>query len=221
MVEQVLAGNGKLKEKMDQMDDFFDAQSTIKRLPFGTKDDDASTIREDNRCDTIQSVQTSALKFAFEKILETTWVYKRNERNDCDVSFISSARRSHAWSIFSGVSLADISIKSVIAMPITTLDISNSGHYQRDGESLRFINSLGFDEDTLARQESRDITSDPEQGNERFMQETLFKDQSTSLTDPSNSDYFDSPTQEDFLCRGCGEVSALGAWRLKFALDTY
>ncbi|KAK3312912.1 hypothetical protein B0H66DRAFT_569177 [Apodospora peruviana] len=68
--------------------------------------------------------------FAFENILQESWVYRRNERNECDASFVSSVQRSHAWSVFSGYSLADISILSVIAMPITLRDIANNRHYE-------------------------------------------------------------------------------------------
>ncbi|KAM0434495.1 hypothetical protein ACHAPT_003591 [Fusarium lateritium] len=74
--------------------------------------------------------QSRMLRLPFEKILEQSWVYKRNQRNDCDCSFISSAERSHAWSVFSGFSLADVSILSVIAMPLTTVDLANGKHYQ-------------------------------------------------------------------------------------------
>lgn len=129
MVEQLLADNEMLKEKMGQLDDFFDARSTrtVSKLTAGSIS--TSIIKGSARSGSVRSVRTRGLRFAFETILEKSWVYKRNERNECDISFISSAQRSHAWSIFSGISLAEISVKSVIAMPITTLDIANPRHY--------------------------------------------------------------------------------------------
>lgn len=47
----------------------------------------------------------------------------------CDRSFVSSAIRTNAWSIFSGLSLADISIISVVALPLYADDITNQEHY--------------------------------------------------------------------------------------------
>ncbi|KAJ4416869.1 hypothetical protein N0V82_006508 [Gnomoniopsis sp. IMI 355080] len=207
MVEQVLVDNQKLKEMMGQMNDSFDAQSTITRCLLGTMDDDASTITGVDRRDTIRGVTNGVLKFAFERILETTWVYKRNERNECDVSFISSAQRSHAWSIFSSVSLADVSIKSVIAMPITTLDISNPVHYQVDNKPMRIVESVAFDSDNPDRLKSEDISSTTERRHQGSMPETPLKGQPTLLTDHSGSDCFISTEMEGFFpCKSCGEV---------------
>ena len=45
------------------------------------------------------------------------------------MSFKHSDLRSHAWSYLTGYSLADISVLSVISMPITQRDITNSTYY--------------------------------------------------------------------------------------------
>jgi hypothetical protein len=55
---------------------------------------------------------------------------------ECDRSYTSTTQLSQAWS---GHSLADISVLSVIAMPLTTLDIQNGSHYpihHQDGSSM-------------------------------------------------------------------------------------
>lgn len=63
----------------------------------------------------------------FEITLEQTRVYMRVQSNDSDVSFTSSAVRSNAWSILSGLSLNDISVMSVIALPISLKEINSIG----------------------------------------------------------------------------------------------
>ena len=61
---------------------------------------------------------------SFEKLLEATRAYRRAQRSECDVSFSSSNVRSHAWSALSGISLADISVISVLALPLDSDEIS-------------------------------------------------------------------------------------------------
>jgi hypothetical protein len=56
-------------------------------------------------------------------------VYKRTCLYQPDASFTSYAIRVHAWSIFSGLSLSEVSMISVIALPLYSHDISNSQWY--------------------------------------------------------------------------------------------
>ena len=60
----------------------------------------------------------------FEAILEESRVYSRAQSHDSDISFTSSAVRSHAWSM---LSLNDISIIAVFRLPITLDDINAFG----------------------------------------------------------------------------------------------
>ena len=60
----------------------------------------------------------------FETILEESRVYSRAQSHDSDISFTSSAVRSHAWSM---LSLNDISIIAVFRLPITLDDINAFG----------------------------------------------------------------------------------------------
>lgn len=137
---------------MNESQDSFDAQSTFIKQPEDDRsatwvrdndEDDTETIRGSigghmrksigggsQKDDSKKEHQSRILRLPFEKILEQSWVYKRNQRNSCDCSFISSAERSHTWSVFSGFSLADVSILSVIAMPLTTMDLANGEYYE-------------------------------------------------------------------------------------------
>jgi serine/threonine protein kinase len=64
-------------------------------------------------------------RWSFEGDLLRTRVYRGTEANDTDASFKTSIGRAHAWSIFSGLSLADISELSVIALPLFYEDLTN------------------------------------------------------------------------------------------------
>jgi hypothetical protein len=144
LIEEILNENKKLKRLIYQSEDSFDARSAFTRRldddsivmqhSVGDHNDDALTIRGVGRSDTVRTTtgtfEARNIRFTFESILEQSWVYRRNERNECDCSFASSVQRSHAWSIFSGYSLADISELSVIAMPLTLHEITNRKHYE-------------------------------------------------------------------------------------------
>lgn len=65
----------------------------------------------------------------FRRDLENSRVYRRVKRPESHMSFSSSAVDSRAWSIFSGLSLAEISTVSVIALPLFPSDIQNPNHY--------------------------------------------------------------------------------------------
>jgi len=63
----------------------------------------------------------------FETILEQTHMYARVQSNDCDLSFTSSAIRTTTWSMLSGLSLNDISIVSVLTLPISLEEVESIG----------------------------------------------------------------------------------------------
>ena len=65
----------------------------------------------------------AVLHFDFEDDLENSRVYRRCNEGGCGNSFIASAFHLHSWSIFSGLSLADISVISVISLPLNSEDI--------------------------------------------------------------------------------------------------
>lgn len=230
MVEEVLAENNVLKTKMLQLQDSFDARSTFTlRLDDsetilqlgGENRDDASTIRGISRSNTIQSIRASTLRFAFENVLEQSWVYRRNQSNECDKSFISSAQRSHAWSVFSGYSLADISVISVIAMPITVLDIANGMHYEaRESGAGNYALYPDFDHgrpsspaDSVEDSEERGISTPPNTPTMSAKGLSAGKcatasDRNESIDTPSGDIQHTFETNyENVPCTGCGEVS--------------
>ncbi|KAJ3557172.1 hypothetical protein NPX13_g9983 [Xylaria arbuscula] len=51
-----------------------------------------------------------------------------------DFSFRSSVAHTHAWSLLSGLSLADVSVLSVIALPLDLEDVANRHHYIDAGD---------------------------------------------------------------------------------------
>ncbi|KAH7341164.1 hypothetical protein BKA66DRAFT_544045 [Pyrenochaeta sp. MPI-SDFR-AT-0127] len=65
----------------------------------------------------------------FERILEVSRVYRRATNCATDASFHSSVVRSHAWTVLSGISLSDISVISVIGLPIQSIDLTNAERY--------------------------------------------------------------------------------------------
>ena len=78
-------------------------------------------------------IQRNSGGFAFEEVLENSWVYKRSTKRGDDGAFsvISAAGRTASWSMLSGLSLSDnISIIAVQALPVYAHDISNSDVYQ-------------------------------------------------------------------------------------------
>lgn len=72
---------------------------------------------------------------AFEQLLASSWVYRRNEHRDEDMSFRSSVLRPSASSVLSELSLANISIVSVIALPVEIHELFNSHWYSDVGTS--------------------------------------------------------------------------------------
>ena len=84
------------------------------------------------------STDSSQFKFDFEDDLESSRVYRRAQRDTMDFSFRSSIARSNAWSVFSGLSLSDISIISVIGLPVLPKDITNAYHYNFEVTSTRW-----------------------------------------------------------------------------------
>jgi hypothetical protein len=70
-----------------------------------------------------------ATRLSFEDDLNGSRVYKRTQFYASDVSFTTSAIRTHSWSVFSGLSLAEVSVISAIALSLYLFEISNSQWY--------------------------------------------------------------------------------------------
>lgn len=77
-------------------------------------------------------------------------MYQRTQFYECDVSFAESNVRTHAWSIFSGLSLSEISLVAAIAVPIFETDISNAQCYQfKDLSTLDKVEILKPSDESL------------------------------------------------------------------------
>ncbi|KAK5656722.1 hypothetical protein OQA88_4270 [Cercophora sp. LCS_1] len=141
-IEKVLAENAELRQKLWQSGDL--CRSSFHVSHHEQRDDGdagfsgSSRIGEDNDNEN-----------GFEITLHTTRVYRRHEhRNQCDISFTSTAQRSHVWSALAGYSLADISVLSVIAMPLTAADVQTGAEYYVPIPTKRGM-SKGFHGDGL------------------------------------------------------------------------
>lgn len=234
-VENILADNAVLRLRMGQMHDSFDAQSQFTRAnpetdtirPYVDDNDDDDDDGNDNRVNasisaaahqvgTFQGANSVVYSFAFEDELEKSWVYKRNRDGECDRSFAHSDRRSHAWSCFTGYNLADISILSVICMPLTRVDVVNGKYYNFD---LEMSSEETPAESVLARtKDGRNGDSEQAEASAlapsevQSCQSLIDKDyllfQEHFLQDLDNEDSdMNSKTEHDFLCAGCGKVS--------------
>jgi len=84
------------------------------------------------------NTDSSLSKSDFEDDLESSRVYRRAQRDTMDFSFRSSIARSNTWSVFSGLSLSDISVISVIGLPVFPKDITNAYHYNFEVTSTKW-----------------------------------------------------------------------------------
>jgi hypothetical protein len=82
-----------------------------------------------------QTVPELNLHQSFQLDLNTSRVYRRTLSYECDISFTTSVVRTHAWSVFTGLSLSEISEISVIALPLSARDISNPQWYFKYAEN--------------------------------------------------------------------------------------
>lgn len=134
MVDQLLHYNQQLSKRMKNLEDAYDARSTITKkfdgLSFISQDDN-QTIRTARSSinDRPSILEAVGVRFTFDRDLESSRVYRMARNDLCDASFISSAMRTNAWSIFSGLSLADISVISVVALPIYPGEIEHQQYY--------------------------------------------------------------------------------------------
>ncbi len=122
------------------LEDAFDAHSVVARrrsvavAPRDPRPNDSDQPpfeppRENDKGSPSTTRTEPTSSFNFEIDLETSRPYRRARRDTMDFSFRSSVAHSNAWSVFSGLSLSDVSIMSVIALPIYADEIGNSNHY--------------------------------------------------------------------------------------------
>ncbi|ORY71384.1 uncharacterized protein BCR38DRAFT_9196 [Pseudomassariella vexata] len=147
-VTSLLKSNKDLSRRLASLENSFDNGSILSRRhsAFASEADDEAdgsnapgaassgwTITERRPKSTISPLEPIAESepstFTFETDLQSSRVYRNAKRDTCDFSFTSSVARSNAWSAISGLSVGNVSIISVIALPIYAADISNPQHY--------------------------------------------------------------------------------------------
>ncbi|KAJ4345919.1 uncharacterized protein N0V89_012055 [Didymosphaeria variabile] len=140
MIERLLQDNQRLGKRLRNLEDTFDAMSIV------TRDMDNSSLAPEADNATITSSRPSAsnrvsileavkVRFAFDEDLQSSRVYRTMQNRNCDHSMVSSVIRTQTWSIFSGLSLADISVISVIALPLYPEDVRGHSEYYQFGQT--------------------------------------------------------------------------------------
>ncbi|KAK3303446.1 uncharacterized protein B0T15DRAFT_504665 [Chaetomium strumarium] len=152
-VRQLLESNRDICHRLAKLEDFYDAQSLISNRrgvaapsKLDHAEDDEMQQSWGNPAGDEQSVSSGALElgpgppgtpsFAFESDLEASTAYRRAQRETVDFSFRSSVAWSNGLSAFSRLTFGDVSVLSVIALPIHADEISNSHHYTFGGHLL-------------------------------------------------------------------------------------
>ncbi|KAF9872787.1 modin [Colletotrichum karsti] len=122
--------------------DSFDALSIIEsRRPAEPQrlSDDVSELQCFSAADTTKSNPGHSIPvpesspiptLEFQTVLDLSRPYKRARNGSIDCPTRTSVAASKAGSIFSGISLSEVSILSRIAIPVYPADISNSHHYE-------------------------------------------------------------------------------------------
>ena len=122
----------------------------------GTYSSDTLTVLPDSRFDAPLSLAStphmSVAGREFEDLLKASWVYRRTQEREENMSFRSSVCRQSAWSVLSDLSLADLSVLSVIALPISAEELYNGKWYASDAVTSVPLDT--YDDSLLARQNS-------------------------------------------------------------------
>jgi GTPase KRas len=145
-VQTILGQNRELLRRLEQFD--FMSGTDSGSMMFGNEEEGStvrrqpatlySRIRRDPSLrpgseaivfdDPSSTSTTSVTAREFEITLEESRVYKRIRSSyNCDLSFTTSIPRTHAWSQLTGLSLNDVSVMSVIALPVSIDEINSIG----------------------------------------------------------------------------------------------
>ncbi|KAK3357849.1 hypothetical protein B0T25DRAFT_540378 [Lasiosphaeria hispida] len=147
-VHQLLESSRDVARRLMSLEDAFDAKSIMSKrrsvaisLKLGYAQDREterflSRSNEDGGSSAPSTLvgPTSPSSFGFEPDLEASRVYRRAQRETMDFSFRSSVAWSNGMSVFSGLTFGDVSVMSVIALPIYADEIYNSHHYNFGGQ---------------------------------------------------------------------------------------
>jgi hypothetical protein len=148
-ISTLLAQNLELAGRMEHLEGTYHAGNSTHTIRPSSRLSNDTTIpaREYVRLGGISSALpqlplTSTEAARYERELEASRVYRKAQRGVDDVSVRRSFAISHARSAFSDISLSDISVLSVVALPLLRTEITNAYHY-----SLKSHNNFrpGFD----------------------------------------------------------------------------
>jgi Leucine-rich repeat (LRR) protein len=124
-VDILLADNNELKQRMESFEHELTmlARNTRPTLDINRPGrEHAHALRGASRL--------SLSSQEFEDLLQQSWVYRRNEHREETMSFNSSVIRDYAWSELSKLTLAHLSIISVIALPVKASELADSSWYE-------------------------------------------------------------------------------------------
>lgn len=129
LVEQMLESNRDLAERIRGLEC---QGSIISKVPSSaTLGDDTSTLKRASITgdDISPPDELQVTRFAFEDDLESSHVYNKAIYRHSQLSLTSTALHNTALSVFSKLSLSQISCISSYALPICAIDLSNSEFY--------------------------------------------------------------------------------------------
>ncbi|KAN0117584.1 hypothetical protein V8E51_003561 [Hyaloscypha variabilis] len=136
LATQILATNKDVSKRLRNLEDMYDSESTYTVCHRNGSSDSETLFSADSILDSsstlyerLRPVPKLATHPSFQLDLSTSRVYRRTISYECDTSFTTSVVRSHAWSVFTGLSLSEISNISVIGLPLSARDISNPQWY--------------------------------------------------------------------------------------------
>lgn len=118
-VTTLLNSNEALAAKVRDLEDAFNVKASI---PSEDKHGASAPVASQG------TPHTSAVRLQDD--LDNSRVYRRVRRAHSLTSFATSRLGSVAWSVFTGLSLAEISAISAIALPLFRADIGNAEHYR-------------------------------------------------------------------------------------------
>ncbi|KAI0538597.1 hypothetical protein GGR58DRAFT_467305 [Xylaria digitata] len=130
------------------------------------------------------------LAFEFESDLEASRVYRRAQRDTMDFSFRSSVAHTHAWSLLSGRSLPDVSVLSVITLPLDLEGVVNRHHY---------IDSNDQQLAPMAEEESSAPKPEPSLMEEKLIFHSCFRIYSQLVQIPGFQELFDTQWRAQWL----------------------
>jgi len=157
-IQRFLDVNEGFSRRLREMEDSLDLKSTLSKCKLNgasVVESEGDEGASDAGTITPSTAQRSAggdWRFDFEDDLENSRPYRMCGKNDCNNSFATSACYVHSWSIFSGLSLADISAISVISLPFTSEDI----------QKIKDWNLKNSAHDIFARPEPNDPSGAPD-----------------------------------------------------------